>query len=251
MLGGPTGAMLVLIMLGPAVWGQAGQHCKIFDSSSKLIDVSGASTHRKVKLLNNLLACLATQKSLNKDGFYFQVRASETDARKLKRTGLMLAAEAGLSNIAEEFLHLHPKLSIKDFYGNTASIIAARNGNSDLLEVLLGLGADKNYQTGNGNTALIWAVRYDHVNIVITLLDRHADPNIVDNHGQTALYIAALEGLSSITNVLLQNGANPNIQRTSGWSPLMTASNRGHSKGTWNRNMGQTPTWQIKKDGQR
>ena len=118
----PAAAILVLSSLVPGqtacnVLKKAADDpdCQAFASPGQLIDVSETPTSTKEKMLKNLLACITAKKLTDKNRFYFKVRYSKSPYSILmERTGLMLAAEAGFHNIAQDFLHLRADVDIRD-----------------------------------------------------------------------------------------------------------------------------------------
>ena len=219
----PAAAILVLSSLVPGqtacnVLKKAADDpdCQAFASPGQLIDVSETPTSTKEKMLKNLLACITAKKLTDKNRFYFKIRFSKEDSRLMERTGLMLAAEAGLNNIAKDFLHLQSDLDIRDYYGFTATILAAKNGNVDILDLISDAGGDMNDKTNIGNTALMFAAKNGYAHVVASLLQRHADTNLQRKSGWTALIDAARRGYESIVNALLKHGAKPNLQNDDG-----------------------------------
>ena len=141
-----------------------GPDCQAFASPGQLMDVSETQITDKERILINLLACLKIKKSMDINRLYFRllVRYSKENSKLMKRTGLMLAAEAGLSNIAKDFLYLQPDVSIRDVYGYSAAILAGKNGNVDILNIILEAGVDKNDKTNSKETVLLHAAKNGH-----------------------------------------------------------------------------------------
>ena len=176
-LASPMAIFLVLHLLnlshGESALQVGAEDCKQYASRCELTYVGrsmgkSSNKEKKKKLLENLLACLQAYDILDVNGLYFTVNHSKK-GKKYPRTGLMLAAEAGLNDLARDFIHL-PGADINRNNevgtGTTALHRAAHAGNLNMAKILLGLGANKHHKNKFGYTPLMLARGYGHSEIV-------------------------------------------------------------------------------------
>ena len=103
-----------------AVSGSDGLDCTRFNPEKGPMNVGAADVSRKKELLNRLIECIETR-GVNVDGLYFKVKHSGNNNNSL-RTGLMLAVELCLNDLAREFLHLDADVNVANHKGNTAAV---------------------------------------------------------------------------------------------------------------------------------
>ena len=215
-------SILIVVSLNQLVLtiGQQQDQCGIFTSSGTLTIGNSLS---KGEALRRLLVCKELNDDISIDGTYFQVG-------NMKITGLMLAADAGLNDIARDILHHFARINATDLDGSTALMFAAASGNINLQNILIDLDAVVNRKNLKGQTALLLAAINGHQTTVANLMKKGANADLKDNEGRPALDYLSIKGDVGMVRILAANGANVNIQEPHGWTPLMRATYRGYTE---------------------
>jgi serine/threonine protein kinase len=144
------------------------------------------------------------------------------------QTALILAAQAGHTEVIQVLLEAQADLNHQDHQGRTALMWGVDQGRSEVVKFLLDRGADKNLRDAAGETALMRAVWKGHDHIVYFLMDKDTDVNSRYPDGLTLLSAAAINGYTHIAKALLDAGAAPNLTSNLGQTPLMAAAWNGH-----------------------
>ena len=159
------------------------------------------------------------------------------------RTPLHLAAERGMSDIAELLLQAGASIGARDDGGLTALHLAAEGNRTIVAELLLQAGASIEARDDGGLTALHAAVRWARVNAVDFLLGSGAAVDATTDRGETALHLAAMRSLDPsvpavgidggtidyratqdrIARRLLDGGAAVDAVDAEGWTPINRA----------------------------
>jgi len=142
-------------------------------------------------------------------------------------TPLMLAAQVGDINMAQELLKKNAKVNLKGLYGNTALIVGAMNGHVAMVKFLLQKGAPIDQTNDNMDTPLMYAAARGHAEVVELLLEKGASITRKNrNHGATALVNAVNHHHLDVIDLLWGFGARSYLV---GWRvSLVAPAGKGH-----------------------
>jgi len=201
--------------------------CRFFTGFGPINAVNLAKSKKK-ELLINLSTCLEANNEMDPNGFFF-TGTGTIGVKEINYTGLMLAARAGLNDIAEHYINISGiDLNAQEpVLGWTAALLAAGNGNLGILNVLLDIGVDIEHQAKDGTTALIIAAMNGRSKAVRSLLKKGANVNQRGLVQDTALGFAARKQYDSIVDALLEFNANVNFSNEYGLTPLHWAAEVG------------------------
>jgi len=165
------------------------------------------------------------------------LRAPEQDAppagtdETLEEQLLREACLQGLTAEVEKHIHSGIDPDAADEEGRTGLMLAAFNGHTDIVSMLLDHRATVNKSDFMGRTALMYASTGHFPETVEILLSKGAETNMVDNEeGFTALMFAAAEGNGQVVRLLLDHGANPDIKDIDGDNAETFARQNGHTE---------------------
>lgn len=113
-----------------------------------------------------------------------------------------------------------------DQQGRTGLLLAARRGDTELAQVLLDFGANPNEADNGGATALHHAASFGSSGLVELLLHCRADVEKKDDDGEPSLLWASN---GRVADLLLEAGADGQATNSAGRSALMLASRRGRA----------------------
>ena len=109
-----------------------------------------------------------------------------------KVSALMLAAEAGNTEVVEFLIKLGATLDLQNSIGNSALVLAASEGNLDVVKCLVESGADMNIKNLWGHTAAILATEKGHLSVVKWLINRDPRQILTQNsYGKNIVLVAA------------------------------------------------------------
>ena len=144
--------------------------------------------------------------------------ASKGDVRSLKQ--LLALNKHNRDNFLKEAC---------DESGKTALMMASEAGHTDVVSILLQKGADVNAQDIKGWTAVFYASLFMRVEIRIKqgqlleeLIKTGASINHTDSYGNSSLHLAAKFCNTYGVRTLLEKGANPKILNKDGQMPIHT-----------------------------
>ncbi|MFO7935138.1 MAG: ankyrin repeat domain-containing protein [Bacteroidales bacterium] len=141
------------------------------------------------------------------------------------------ACMQGLAAEVEGYLDSGVDPAATDGDGRTGLMLAAFNGHTDIVKLLLDMDVPVNKTDQSGRTALMYASTGHFPETVETLLTGGADPNMADNQeGFTALMFAAAEGNARVVRLLLDHGANPDTKDIDGDDAETFARQNGHTE---------------------
>ena len=129
-------------------------------------------------------------------------------------TGLMVAAQHDLVNIAETFLTRGADPTIEIYVNNVRVNAMTVAASKNVFAVLVDNWADR-------NEAFHAAVSRGYADIVANLLDKGANIDDQEKGNTTALMKAALFGNEEVLTLLIEKGANMNLQCKEGNTALM------------------------------
>ena len=155
---------------------------------------------------------------------------SATNPRFYNQTALMIAAEDGWEQMANDLLQEGANLNQTDNNGDTALHYSIQFKQPRLAQLLLNASPDCTIQDKWHQTPLIMAAVENDVPSVRMLLEKNVDPNTGTPHGGTPLQYASANGELEIVNLLIKKGADVNLQaKNSGAFPLIVACRLGHT----------------------
>jgi uncharacterized protein len=135
----------------------------------------------------------------------------------------------GTTGEVQDFLRRGVDPDAADADGRTGLMLAAYNGHTDIVNLLLDTDVRVNRADQLGRTALMYASTGDFPATVKTLLSHGADPNLVDSEeGFTALMFAAAEGNREVVQLLLDRGADADLKDQDGDTAGSFARQNGH-----------------------
>lgn len=141
------------------------------------------------------------------------------------------ACMQGLAAEVEGYLYSGIDPAAEDGDGRTGLMLAAFNGHTEIVKMLLDQDVPVNKTDLSGRTALMYASTGHFPETVETLLTGGADPNLADNQeGFTALMFAAAEGNARVVRLLLDHGADPDTRDTDGDDAETFARQNGHTE---------------------
>lgn len=146
-------------------------------------------------------------------------------------TPLMIAADRGYMEIAEELIAHEAKVNAVDKYGQSALMYAAFSGHFNLAKLLLEHRAKVNHASLYGQTALMKAAYGNSLPIITLLLNHKASMEARSLEGRTALMIAADANHLTIVQFLLEHPttkAQINATDNDGHSAIMLAARKSH-----------------------
>ena len=109
-----------------------------------------------------------------------------------KVSALMLAAEAGNTEVVEYLIKLGATLDLQNSIGNSALVLAASEGNLDVVKCLVENGAQMNIKNLWGHTAAILATEKGHLSVVKWLINRDPGQILIQNsYGKNIILVAA------------------------------------------------------------
>ena len=185
------------------------------------------------------------------------------------KTALMMASEAGHTDVVSILLQKGADVNAQDIKGWTAVFYASlfrrveiRIKQGQLLEELIKSGASINHTDSYGNSGLHLAAKFCNPYGVRTLLEKGANPKILnkdgqmpihtvvvhgsantvveflpydclevkDSSGRTPLLLAALEGRWEMIGTLISHGANIKARDSRGRTALHLAAFSGHAQ---------------------
>ncbi|XP_035467273.2 kinase D-interacting substrate of 220 kDa B isoform X1 [Scophthalmus maximus] len=144
------------------------------------------------------------------------------------QTPLMVAAEQGNLEIAQELIRRGANVNLDDVDCWTALISAAKEGHIEVVRELLENNANLEHRDMGGWTALMWAAYKGCTDVAQLLLEKGANPNITGQYSVYPIIWAAGRGHADIVHLLLQHGAKVNCSDKYGTTPLIWAARRGH-----------------------
>ncbi|KAF0044328.1 hypothetical protein F2P81_003486 [Scophthalmus maximus] len=144
------------------------------------------------------------------------------------QTPLMVAAEQGNLEIAQELIRRGANVNLDDVDCWTALISAAKEGHIEVVRELLENNANLEHRDMGGWTALMWAAYKGCTDVAQLLLEKRANPNITGQYSVYPIIWAAGRGHADIVHLLLQHGAKVNCSDKYGTTPLIWAARRGH-----------------------
>src|SRR5207244_12498741 len=106
-------------------------------------------------------------------------KASVNLKNKEEKSALMIAADGGHTQIAEQLLAAGADFKARDAEGRTALLLASMStlAQDELVKLLLAKGADVNAVADQGNTDLMLAANARESQIVASLMDGSAEVN--------------------------------------------------------------------------
>ncbi|XP_076605011.1 kinase D-interacting substrate of 220 kDa B isoform X4 [Chaetodon auriga] len=144
------------------------------------------------------------------------------------QTPLMVAAEQGNLEIAQELIRRGANVNLDDVDCWTALISAAKEGHIEVVRELLENNANLEHRDMGGWTALMWAAYKGRTDVAELLLEKGANPNITGQYSVYPIIWAAGRGHAEIVHLLLQHGAKVNCSDKYGTTPLIWAARKGH-----------------------
>ncbi|XP_044022906.1 kinase D-interacting substrate of 220 kDa B isoform X5 [Siniperca chuatsi] len=144
------------------------------------------------------------------------------------QTPLMVAAEQGNLEIAQELIRRGANVNLDDVDCWTALISAAKEGHIEVVRELLENNANLEHRDMGGWTALMWAAYKGRTDVAQLLLEKGANPNITGQYSVYPIIWAAGRGHAEIVHLLLQHGAKVNCSDKYGTTPLIWAARKGH-----------------------
>jgi len=161
---------------------------------------------------------------------HFQIEDdSRIGAEGYNRTGLMIAAEEGWTDIVYEIVSEEVDINEKDNLGVTAIMLASENGHKKVVHILWINGADFSETDENGEHTIVKATKRGHIKVVKYFLDIGWDVDLkCDLNNGTILSVAAAYGQDDIVSMLIKHWADVNYKNEIGADPLMAAAANGH-----------------------
>ncbi|XP_037652107.1 kinase D-interacting substrate of 220 kDa B isoform X2 [Sebastes umbrosus] len=144
------------------------------------------------------------------------------------QTPLMVAAEQGNLEIAQELISRGANVNLDDIDCWTALISAAKEGHIEVVRELLENKANLEHRDMGGWTALMWGAYKGRTDVIQLLLEKGANPNITGQYSVYPIIWAAGRGHAEIVHLLLQHEAKVNCSDKYGTTPLIWAARRGH-----------------------
>ncbi|XP_029348924.1 kinase D-interacting substrate of 220 kDa B isoform X2 [Echeneis naucrates] len=144
------------------------------------------------------------------------------------QTPLMVAAEQGNLEIAQELIRRGANVNLDDVDCWTALISAAKEGHIEVVRELLENNANLEHRDMGGWTALMWAAYKGCTDVAKLLLEKGANPNITGQYSVYPIIWAAGRGHGEIVHLLLQHGAKVNCSDKYGTTSLIWAARKGH-----------------------
>ncbi|XP_041810590.1 kinase D-interacting substrate of 220 kDa B isoform X2 [Chelmon rostratus] len=144
------------------------------------------------------------------------------------QTPLMVAAEQGNLEIAQELIRRGANVNLDDVDCWTALISAAKEGHIEVVRELLENNANLEHRDMGGWTAVMWAAYKGRTDVAELLLEKGANPNITGQYSVYPIIWAAGRGHAEIVHLLLQHGAKVNCSDKYGTTPLIWAARKGH-----------------------
>lgn len=132
-------------------------------------------------------------------------------------TLVILAAANRATRTLPALLAYHPKLELRNIYGETALMLAAYRREKGMVTALLAAGAKVN---STGWTALHYAASGGDMDIVNQLISAGADINAKAPEGSTPMIMAAREGKIDVIKRLLSLHADPSVMNENGMTAL-------------------------------
>lgn len=161
----------------------------------------------------------------------------DVDARDGRgQTALLLAVEAGRTEIATMLLARGASVNAQAANQDTPWLLAGASGRTEILQLMLGHSPDYRIRNRFGGDALIPACERGHVETVRLLTEKSGiNVNHVNNLGWTCLLEAVILGDGGprhreVVRVVLAAKADPNIRDKDGVSPLAHARRRGQTE---------------------
>lgn len=142
--------------------------------------------------------------------------------------GIVIAAEFGLTVLADMMLQLGNSIEGKGSDMQTALHLAARKGHEAFVQLMLAAGADVVAQDNISWTALDHAASNGHEAIVKLLLAAGASVEAKGELGSAALCYAAFNGHEAVIKLLLAAGADVEVKDGFGRGALHWASDKGY-----------------------
>jgi uncharacterized protein len=128
----------------------------------------------------------ATQGDAGQIDWVMAAGGNADEADKDGHTGLMRAAMANFSSVAQTLLQHDARIDLRDKLGDTALHWAAQTGSVGVIRVLLTFHPDVNSADSRGITPLMLAASNNKVDAVRVLLQNRADPRKTDYTGRDA-----------------------------------------------------------------
>ncbi|XP_077413477.1 kinase D-interacting substrate of 220 kDa B isoform X3 [Vanacampus margaritifer] len=144
------------------------------------------------------------------------------------QTPLMVAAEQGNLEIAQELIKRGANVNCDDVDCWTALMSASKEGHIQVVGELLDNDANMEHRDMGGWTALMWAAYKGRTDVAQLLLNKGANPNITGQYSVYPIIWAAGRGHAEIVHLLLQHGAKVNCSDKYGTTPLIWAARKGH-----------------------
>ena len=113
--------------------------------------------------------------------------------------------------------------------GLTALIVASQAGDSNIVQTLLDDKANPDVQDDYGWTPLMKSALNGHADVATLLIKKGAHVNLAGKQGETALYLACQSGNIEIVKLLLANKTTVNTKRNDGVTPLIIAAYKGYT----------------------
>lgn len=148
-------------------------------------------------------------------------------------TQLMLAAQQGYCELAEQFLEDGADVHAQDNEGVNVMTYALLGGNEQIVELLREAGAElsPHATTPEAETHLMLAARHGLIPQIKELLKQQAAINARAKTGKTALMEALSHGQEDAVQLLLQSGAKWKDNSTPGTPTLLMCAAQGGSEG--------------------
>ncbi|XP_048242390.1 serine/threonine-protein phosphatase 6 regulatory ankyrin repeat subunit C-like isoform X2 [Haliotis rufescens] len=148
----------------------------------------------------------------------------------LGSTPVMMAAEAGHSDVYHLLVSEGADLSLTDNRGRDCLMLACKGGNISIVEHLLSLKTfNINRRDWLGSTPVMMAAEARHYDVYHLLVSEGADLSLTDNRGRDCLMLACEGGnISIVKNLLSLKTFNINRRDWLGRTPVMMAAKAGH-----------------------
>ncbi|XP_067677279.1 putative ankyrin repeat protein RF_0381 [Haliotis asinina] len=141
------------------------------------------------------------------------------------KTPVMVAAEAGYSELVETLVRKEANASLVDIGGNNLLHLACAKGNIEVVRFVLSQALiDINSRGHNGKTPLMLAVEEGHRALVELLVNEGAHALLVDTGGNNVLHLACENGYVEVAQYILShNLVNIDVKNLKGQTAVVIA----------------------------
>ena len=153
----------------------------------------------------------------------------QSDLKRNLSEEMRQAASKGDFSKVRVLLNSGEDVDAQDSEGVTVLMIASEAGHSEIVRFLLDRGADPNHMDDYTGTSLLAAAFGGHIQVVELLLDKGVNVNTQNHFKATALDLAAQQGYLELTKYLITKGADINHKDFNEAQPIHAAARGGHT----------------------